>query len=85
MATKKDSGSNVIPIKEPEDNNIQLYFHCSLCLDEKPEDQSPQEWGRLEVGWTKQGIQIWCKRHDVNVMHMNFEGTQHPATTARLI
>lgn len=80
MATEED----ITEIKEPEDNNIQLYFHCNMCLEEKPDDKSPQEWGRLEAGWTRQGIQIWCKRHDANIMHMNFEGTQHPATTSRL-
>jgi len=76
--------NNVTPIKPeltPEDNNIKLYFHCNLCLEEIPEGQSPQEWGRLEAGWTIEGLQIWCKRHDVNVLHIDFEGVKHPATT----
>lgn len=80
--------TNVTPIKPefvPEANHIVSFMHCGLCLGERPEDQSPQEWGRLEAGWTKQGIQVWCKRHDVNVLHIDFEGVKHRATQNRLL
>ena len=49
---------------------ITSYMHCSLCLQEKPEDVSPAEWARLNVGMTPKGIQVWCVRHDSNVDHM---------------
>lgn len=77
----------VTPIKPevtPEHNNIEMFFHCVLCLEELPPNTSPQEWGELEVGWTTVGLQVWCKRHDCNVMHVDFEQTKHPATTDRL-
>jgi hypothetical protein len=48
-------------------------------MQEKPANQSPRDWGRLEVGWTPIGIQVWCKRHNVNVIHIDLEGTKHPA------
>lgn len=64
-------------------NEIKLYFHCGLCMKELPEGISPREWARLEVGWTERGLQVWCKRHDVNVMHIDFEGRVHPANTSR--
>lgn len=78
--------SKVTPIKPeltPEDNNILAYFHCALCLHEKPDGQSPQEWGRLEAGWTEQGLQVWCWRHEVNVLNIDLEGLKVKATTAR--
>ncbi len=66
----------------PLTNEIEMYFHCSLCIAELPDDTSPQEWQRLEMGWTELGFQVWCKRHVCNVMHVDFEGHKHPANTA---
>jgi len=65
-------------LKPDVPNEIQLYFHCGRCLAEKPSDVSPREWGQLEAGWTKHGFQVWCKRHEVNVVHIDFEGQKHP-------
>lgn len=65
------------------DNQIQMFFHCGQCLAERPPDQSPQQWASLEAGWTPLGFQIWCKRHDCNVLHVDFEGQRHPANTTR--
>ena len=62
---------------------IGRYFHCSLCIDEKPADQSPQDWARLSIGFTPIGLQVWCNRHDCNVCHIDFEGQKHPANTNR--
>ena len=78
--------NNVTPIRPEmtdEDNNIKLFFHCSLCLIELPDDTSPGDWVQIEAGWTEQGFQVWCKRHDCNVIHVDFEGQIHPATTDR--
>lgn len=62
---------------------IVLYLHCSSCLEDLPDDMAPQQWQDLEVGWTQEGLQVWCRRHDVNVIHINFEGNVHPANTTR--
>jgi hypothetical protein len=75
-------------------NMIELYLHCVQCLDEiregrtgpdglSPMGRSPKEYQRVQVGWTRRGIQVWCLRHDANVMHMDFEGARHPANTSR--
>ena len=58
----------------PKELSIEMYFHCRECLEEKPDDQSPREWAALEVGWTTLGFQVWCKRHERNVIHVDFEG-----------
>jgi len=53
-------------------NQIVSFFHCKDCLEELPDGQSPQSYASLEVGWTKKGLQVWCKRHDKNVIHVDF-------------
>lgn len=58
------------------DKEIQSFFHCSLCVaGGNPSD--------LEAGFTPLGIQVWCRRHDANILHVDFEGLQHPANTTR--
>jgi hypothetical protein len=75
----------VVPSSE---NEIVSFVHCRLCLEELQKmpmtvKKSPREYASLEVGFTKLGVQVWCKRHGVNVMHVDFEGQKHPANTAR--
>lgn len=57
---------------------IKAYIHCGLCLNTLPEGISPRDWADLEVGSTNKGIQVWCKRHEKNVIHIDFEGIKHP-------
>ena len=73
------------PTNEPNplDDNIIAYFHCALCLAEKPKGTSPRDWVSIEAGWTPLGFQVWCKRHEANIIHVDFEGTKHPAWTER--
>lgn len=72
------------PVTElPNTNGIVMFFHCANCMKAKPPCVSPREWAQLEVGWTKQGLQVWCKRCEANVMHIHFEGKQHPANLTR--
>lgn len=51
-------------------NKIVRYFHCARCLRELPEGQSPRDWAQLEVGMTETGVQVWCKRHNINVLNL---------------
>jgi len=70
-------------------NKIVQFIHCGLCAMEWKNSkeistkQSPRDYAQLECGWTKEGLQIWCKRHECNVMHIDFEGVQHKANTTR--
>ena len=71
MKTVRVMISNEVP------NNIVSFIHCKLCLEEfyaQPSDLSPREYAQVEIGFTKPGIQVWCKRHEVNIMHIDFEG-----------
>lgn len=59
-------------------NEIKAYLHCALCLGERAGQH-------LEVGWTPRGLQVWCRVHDCNIVHIDFEGRTHPANTTRRV
>lgn len=59
----------------PNSVEIAMYFHCSLCVAEG------QPFQALEAGFTRLGIQVVCKRHQINIVHVDFEGQTHPANT----
>lgn len=74
-----DQKSNTI--EKTETNQILSYMHCGMCLSEIPDGVSPALWADLEFGFTERGLQVWCRRHDCNLIHIDFEGHQHPAVT----
>lgn len=64
-------------------NCIHTFFHCGKCSILRPPDQSMREWAQLEIGFTPLGLQVWCKRCECNVVHVDFEGQKHPANNTR--
>lgn len=62
---------------------IRQFYHCRRCIAEWQDGaapgQSPSDYARLEVGPTLVGMQVRCKRHDLNIVHIDFEGCVHPA------
>jgi len=64
------------------ENKIQGFIHCKSCMSAKPKNKSPADWSKLECGWTENGLQIRCRRCDLNIIHIDFEGQKHPANTA---
>ena len=73
--------------KKSNDNNIETFLHCESCYWElkngKTEEdfsligavagESQMSYSRFEVGWTNQGFQVWCTRHNTNVIHIDFD------------
>ena len=57
-------------------NRIEMFLHCRKCLDELPKGVAPRDFIHSEVGWTKAGIQVWCVRHESNIIHLDFMGQQ---------
>jgi hypothetical protein len=49
----------------------------------KPPNKAPREWVQIEAGFTPLGIQVWCRRCEANIVHVDFEGMRHPANTTR--
>lgn len=84
MAAKKRPARDI-----PNTNEIVSYLHCSLCLRDFKNNaattfgESPASYQRIEVGFTPIGLQVWCRRHDKNIVHIDFEGQKHPANTTR--
>lgn len=53
--------------EEAKDRGVR-YLHCGECLKEKPADVTPKDWARQQVAMTPEGLQVWCTRHNINVM-----------------
>ena len=64
--------------KDFEGLDIQAYFHCAKCLEEwkteKGENVTPQQYSRVQAGWTPKGLQVWCFRHNLNIINIDFKG-----------
>ena len=58
--------------------NIKEILICNQCYQEYDagltDSKSLQQYTILDVGLTDMGIQVWCRRHNVNVVHINFGG-----------
>jgi hypothetical protein len=63
-------------------NCINQFMQCSLCMAEMPPGVTPQEYQRLSTGFTDRGIQVWCDRHNTNVLHLDHQGVVHPGKAA---
>ena len=61
-------------------NQITQHVVCSKCeeefLNKLTDNSSLQDYTKLDVGFTDTGIQVWCRRHDINVVHVDFEGRE---------
>lgn len=74
----KHSTPNMKPPKRKRTvkNQIMTFFHCGECLKTLPANISPRDHAALEIGWTREGLQIWCKRHEINVTAIDFRGAR---------
>jgi hypothetical protein len=67
-------------------NQITAFCHCHKCVEEwkegKAPNESPSSYARLDVGFTPYGLQVWCNRHECNVLNIDFQGQKHPAVTS---
>ncbi|NCF79357.1 MAG: hypothetical protein GWP34_05590 [Alphaproteobacteria bacterium] len=60
---------------------------CSKCADELAHlnpPQSLQDYAAMDVGFTEYGVQVWCRRHKANIVHIDFQGAKLPADFRRL-
>jgi len=54
-------------------NKINEYCQCAMCLEELPPGRQMAQWARLAVGWTTEGLQVWCLRHSATVIDLGFK------------
>ena len=61
-------------------NQITQHVVCAKCEEEflngLTDSSSFQDYTKLDVGFTDTGMQVWCRRHDANVVHVDFEGRE---------
>lgn len=55
-------------------NQIHMFFHCANCMSDKPSGITPRDYLDVEVGWTKKGLQVWCKRCEMSVIDIDLLG-----------
>lgn len=55
----------------PPEKQITSFWHCRNCMPGKPAGISPAEWAQIEVGWTMEGVQAWCRRCDLAIITMD--------------
>jgi hypothetical protein len=60
---------------------INHFYNCAKCIAEKPAHLSMEEFARFSFGPTDLGFQLWCVRHDVNVLHIDLQGNRVAADT----
>lgn len=53
-----------------EKSRIKSYLHCKTCLDMK----TMTDKAKLAVGWTDEGLQVFCETCDQSVIDLDFEG-----------
>ncbi len=58
-----------VAMSERRGCEIHSFMWCSECL-RIPGRVQPA----LDVGWTPKGLQVWCTRHDRNVVNLDFLG-----------
>ena len=49
---------------------IVQYIHCKTCCDIKTLNDKT----KLAVGWTKEGLQVFCENCDQNIIDLDFKG-----------
>jgi hypothetical protein len=60
----------------PNDRSILQGIHCGVCTAESASlGLTPAGNSHLEVGLTKLGLQVWCTKHAINVVHIDFRGS----------
>ena len=52
---------------------IKDYFHCAACFESGDEDRE-KESGLLAVGWTEEGLQVFCESCARSVIDLDFKG-----------
>ena len=56
------------------ENKIFSFYHCKKCLEEKPYGISPREYANYEFGATEKGFQLWCVKHEKNILALDLLG-----------
>ena len=78
----------MVNLLEVLQNGIEQNIICSKGETEfllgSTDSRSLQDYSRLDIGFSSFCVQIWCRRHYANVVHIDFAG-QKPTADFRCI
>lgn len=61
-----------------------MYLHCKRCMEEwkagAGKGESPKAYARQQVAWTREGFQVWCVRHDANIVNVTARAVRKAVT-----
>jgi len=58
-------------IQQPQQEADEFY-RCPMCMKELPIGVSPRDYSHIEAGFSPRGFQVWCLRHERNIIHITF-------------
>lgn len=58
----------------PNTWQIKHVLECKRCTESCPAGTPLQDYVRVSVGLTPYGLQVWCARHQANIVHIDFRG-----------
>lgn len=58
----------------PNTFEVKHVIECKRCTESCPIGTLLQDYLRVSVGFTPYGLQVWCVRHQANVVHIDFRG-----------
>jgi hypothetical protein len=65
-----------------EPHAILRFTYCRQCMKDLEHinrvkaPQSIRDYSKLECGWTEFGFQLWCIRHNKNILHIDLRRNQ---------
>ena len=78
---KKIKSSEVNVNKHQPQQDSDEFYRCPLCEADTPSHLSPREYSHIEAGFSERGFQVWCLRHERNIIHIDFMGQDVVADT----
>lgn len=66
----------------PNTFQIKHILECKRCVETCPHGTLLQDYLRVTIGLTPYGLQVWCVRHQANVIHVDFRGQRIPVNAS---
>lgn len=60
----------------PSTNEIKHVLECKMCALTCPAGMDIHDWQDVTIGFTPYGLQMWCRRHQMNIFHADFRGSR---------
>jgi hypothetical protein len=71
---EKIKSSEALAGKYQAQQEADEFLRCPKCMRELPFDVSPRDYSHIEAGFSSRGFQVWCLRHEINIVNIDFQG-----------